>query len=552
MVDAFRVADDVLRQGVQGISRPDHAAGPDQPRLRRRAHDHVRGRQRAAGHRHGHGRASARRTPPQQAVSSPLLETTLEGARSILLSITGGRDLSLWEVNEAAKAVAGGRAPGREHHLRRDGRREARRPGVGHGRRDRLRRRGRATAARRRSRSRRASRASSAAAAPPAPPSAARRLGVDVDVPEFIPRRLAARRRHDDRHDAACIAAGHPLTAEAGADVLRAGGNAVDAARGRDARVVRGRAAADRARRRRLHARRARRRASRCCWTSSSRRPATAPTRRRARRSSPVDVSFGDARAGVPHRRRLVRRLRHAGRDLRGARALGHASPLAELAAPAAALARDGVRGQRGAGLRVRDARADPAQHAEVARRCSRRDGRGRCARATVPLARAGRDDRALRRRGRGAVLHRRHRRGGARLRRAARRPAHGAPTSPPTRRSCASRCASATAAAGADQPAAAARAAPARGQRSRSSTRTPGPPSPRAARRRDGAHRRRTPEFLEGCADPGSRVLPRGSGSTTHISVLDGDGWACSVTCTNGEGSGDRRARAPASTSTT
>ena len=41
-----------------------------------------------------------------QAVASPLLETSMEGARSILLSITGGRDLSLWEVNEAAKAVA--------------------------------------------------------------------------------------------------------------------------------------------------------------------------------------------------------------------------------------------------------------------------------------------------------------------------------------------------------------------------------------------------------------------------------------------------------------
>jgi cell division protein FtsZ len=41
----------------------------------------------------------------QAAASSPLLETTLEGAHSILLSITGGRDLSLWEVNEAARAV---------------------------------------------------------------------------------------------------------------------------------------------------------------------------------------------------------------------------------------------------------------------------------------------------------------------------------------------------------------------------------------------------------------------------------------------------------------
>jgi cell division protein FtsZ len=42
----------------------------------------------------------------EQAVASPLLETSMEGARSILLSITGGPDLSLWEVNEAAKAVS--------------------------------------------------------------------------------------------------------------------------------------------------------------------------------------------------------------------------------------------------------------------------------------------------------------------------------------------------------------------------------------------------------------------------------------------------------------
>jgi cell division protein FtsZ len=42
----------------------------------------------------------------EKAVASPLLETSMEGARSILLSITGGRDLSLWEVNESAKAVA--------------------------------------------------------------------------------------------------------------------------------------------------------------------------------------------------------------------------------------------------------------------------------------------------------------------------------------------------------------------------------------------------------------------------------------------------------------
>jgi cell division protein FtsZ len=42
----------------------------------------------------------------EHAVASPLLETSMEGARSILLSITGGANLSLWEVNEAARAVA--------------------------------------------------------------------------------------------------------------------------------------------------------------------------------------------------------------------------------------------------------------------------------------------------------------------------------------------------------------------------------------------------------------------------------------------------------------
>ncbi|MBJ7331500.1 MAG: cell division protein FtsZ, partial [Solirubrobacteraceae bacterium] len=47
----------------------------------------------------------------QQACSSPLLETSMEGARKILLSITGGPDLSLWEVNEAAKTVSAAAHP---------------------------------------------------------------------------------------------------------------------------------------------------------------------------------------------------------------------------------------------------------------------------------------------------------------------------------------------------------------------------------------------------------------------------------------------------------
>ena len=54
-------------------------------------------------------------------------------------------------------------------------------------------------------------------------------------------------------------------------------------------------------------------------------------------------------------------------------------------------------------------------------------------------------------------------------------------------------------------------------------------------------AQAERTPEFLGGLASPGflQRFMADRLGSTTHISVLDGGGWACSVTCTNGEGSG-------------
>ena len=54
-------------------------------------------------------------------------------------------------------------------------------------------------------------------------------------------------------------------------------------------------------------------------------------------------------------------------------------------------------------------------------------------------------------------------------------------------------------------------------------------------------AQAERTPEFVEGLAEEGflERFLSGHLGATTHISVLDGDGRACSVTCTNGEGSG-------------
>ncbi len=104
MVEAFRVADDVLRQGVQGISDLITLPGlinldfADVRTIMSEAGNALLGIGMGTGDKRALEAA-------QKAVSSPLLETSVEGARSILLSITGGSDLSLWEVNEAAKAV---------------------------------------------------------------------------------------------------------------------------------------------------------------------------------------------------------------------------------------------------------------------------------------------------------------------------------------------------------------------------------------------------------------------------------------------------------------
>src|SRR5215217_5996011 len=105
MVEAFRVADDVLRQGVQGISDLITLPGlinldfADVRTIMSEAGQALLGIGMGTGERRAMDAV-------EHAIESPLLETSLEGARSILLSITGGRDLSLWEVNEAAKAVA--------------------------------------------------------------------------------------------------------------------------------------------------------------------------------------------------------------------------------------------------------------------------------------------------------------------------------------------------------------------------------------------------------------------------------------------------------------
>jgi cell division protein FtsZ len=105
MVEAFRVADDVLRQGVQGVSDLITLPGlinldfADVRTIMAQAGQALLGIGMGTGERRAMDAV-------EHAIESPLLETSLEGARSILLSITGGRDISLWEVNEAAKAVA--------------------------------------------------------------------------------------------------------------------------------------------------------------------------------------------------------------------------------------------------------------------------------------------------------------------------------------------------------------------------------------------------------------------------------------------------------------
>lgn len=104
MVDAFQVADDVLRQGVQGIS--DLVTLPSVINL---DFADVRSIMSDAGRALlgiGMGAGADRAIiAAEKAISSPLLETPMDGARSILLSVTGGPDLSLIEVSEAARLV---------------------------------------------------------------------------------------------------------------------------------------------------------------------------------------------------------------------------------------------------------------------------------------------------------------------------------------------------------------------------------------------------------------------------------------------------------------
>jgi cell division protein FtsZ len=105
ITDAFKVADDVLRQGVQGIS--DLIVYPGLINLDFADVKAIMSGQGAALMGIGFGTGDTRAADAaRDAVASPLLETTIAGAKGILLNITGGSDLTLYEVNEAAQMVA--------------------------------------------------------------------------------------------------------------------------------------------------------------------------------------------------------------------------------------------------------------------------------------------------------------------------------------------------------------------------------------------------------------------------------------------------------------
>jgi cell division protein FtsZ len=106
VTDAFRMVDDILRQGVQGITDVITVPGlinvdfADVQTIMRDAGSALMG----IGVARGDNRAVE---AARGAISSPLLETSLDGATGILLSITGGPDLGLAEVEEAAQVVTG-------------------------------------------------------------------------------------------------------------------------------------------------------------------------------------------------------------------------------------------------------------------------------------------------------------------------------------------------------------------------------------------------------------------------------------------------------------
>lgn len=111
LTEAFDVVDDILRQGVQGISEIITVPGlinadfADVKTIMSHGGSAFMGIGRASGENRAAEAAKA-------AITSPLLEISIDGARGILFTITGGANLSMHEVNEAAKIITGSADPG--------------------------------------------------------------------------------------------------------------------------------------------------------------------------------------------------------------------------------------------------------------------------------------------------------------------------------------------------------------------------------------------------------------------------------------------------------
>jgi cell division protein FtsZ len=110
LMEAFKVADDVLRQGVQGISDLITVHGlinldfADVKAVMTNAGSALMGIGRASGENRAVMAA-------QQAIESPLLEVSIDGARGIILNVIGGNDLSMHEINTAAESITSAADP---------------------------------------------------------------------------------------------------------------------------------------------------------------------------------------------------------------------------------------------------------------------------------------------------------------------------------------------------------------------------------------------------------------------------------------------------------
>ena len=110
LLETFKIADDVLRQGVQGISELITEHGlinldfADVKTIMQHAGSALMGIGRASGENRAVQAA-------QQAIESPLLEVSIDGARGVLFNIAGGYDMSMHEINEAAEVITNAVAP---------------------------------------------------------------------------------------------------------------------------------------------------------------------------------------------------------------------------------------------------------------------------------------------------------------------------------------------------------------------------------------------------------------------------------------------------------